>query len=82
MLGHESRRCRADEDAGKQVADQRRDFDPLGDEPEDQGHAEAGGNSGDQRNVVIHSVSFVGLPDERAPFVVRHDGNPRAPQLK
>lgn len=62
-VGHKSRRRWADDDACNEVADQRRHLNPFSNETKDQSNAETGGNGGDQRNVVIHPVPFVGPPD-------------------
>ena len=54
-VGDEARCRRADDDAGDKVADQGRQLDAFGDEAEDQGDAEAGGQGGDQGNIVFHA---------------------------
>ncbi len=57
---HEAGRRRTNQDAGEQVADQSGHLDPLGDEAEDQRHAEAGGNRGYQGEVVLHRCPWIG----------------------
>ena len=45
---------RPDQDAAKQVADQRRNSDSFADDPENQGGAEGRGNGCNERNIVFH----------------------------
>ena len=54
LVGDEAGRERADRDAGEQIADQRRDAEPMGDRAEDEGEREADDDRGDQRRVMRH----------------------------
>ena len=54
-VGDEAGRGRADDDAGDEVADQRRQLQPRGDEAHDQREAQGGGDGGDQADVVRHA---------------------------
>jgi hypothetical protein len=58
-VGNESGRRWANEDACNKVTDECGHLDPFGNEPEDQSDAEASGNGRNQRDIVVHSVSFV-----------------------
>ena len=57
-IGGEARREGADHDAGQQVADQRLDAQPVGQQTEDVGQHQAGGDGGDQRCLMFrHRLS-------------------------
>ncbi len=53
-IGHEARGGRTDQHAGDQVADDRRQLQPQGEEPEEQGSAEGDGDGGDQGELGVH----------------------------
>jgi len=53
-VGNKAGRVRTDQHAGNQIADQRRQFQPRGDEAEDQRQPEGGGDGGDQIDAVGH----------------------------
>ena len=58
LVGDEARRVRSDQHAGDQVADQRRDAEPVGERAEDEGQPETGNDGGDQGRVMRHRQSF------------------------
>jgi len=51
LVGDVARRERPDDDAGHQVADQRRQFQPVGHGAQDEGQAQADDQHGDERCV-------------------------------
>jgi hypothetical protein len=53
-VGDEPRRVRADDDAGQQVADDRREPQSLGDVPQDQRGRQPAGQRQDQVQVAVH----------------------------
>lgn len=55
-IGHKARGRRTNDNARDQIADQRRNLQAFGDEAQDQGHAEASGNRGDEGDVVFHAI--------------------------
>jgi len=58
-VGDEARRRRPDHDASQQVADERREFEARRAVAEHQGQPEAGGNRGDQADVVRHPAGIL-----------------------
>ena len=52
LVGDIARRERADQDAGQQIADQRRDAQTLGERAEDKGEHEADNDGGNQRRMM------------------------------
>ncbi|MNJ60138.1 hypothetical protein D3C77_558510 [compost metagenome] len=69
-IGDETRRGRAEQNAGEQVANQCRELQLLGDEAEDQGQAEPPGKGGDKRDVMFHQDSCVWATGGRQPVSV------------
>ena len=64
-IGDEAGRGGADDDARDQVTDQRRHLQACGDEAHDEGKPQAGGNRGDQSDVMGQSASSSGLGTRR-----------------
>ena len=58
-IGDESRRERADQHAGEEVARQRRNPYPMGQRPKNKGEDEASNDRSDQRRVMRHRISKV-----------------------
>ncbi|MNN29134.1 hypothetical protein D3C81_1427240 [compost metagenome] len=56
-IGDETRRAGADDDAGDEVADQGGNLDAFSQEAKHEGDAEAGGDGGDEGEVVVHASS-------------------------
>ena len=54
LVGDEARRERSDHDAGEQIADQRRDPEPMCQRAKRKRQHEADDDQGDQRRVVRH----------------------------
>src|SRR5947207_1537571 len=54
LVGDKTRGERADHHAGEQIADERRDAQPVGDRAEDEGEPDPGHDRGDQRRRVMH----------------------------
>ena len=54
LVGDEARRERPDQHAGEQIADQRRDAEPVGESAEDEGQPQTGDDGGDQGRVMRH----------------------------
>ena len=55
LIGDEARRERADGDAGDEIADERRQLQPLGHEPESEGEHKAEYQGGDERGRMRHA---------------------------
>ena len=54
LVGDEARRERADGDAGEQIADQRRNAEPLRDSSKYEGESKSDDDGGDERCVMRH----------------------------
>ena len=57
LVGDEARRVRPDENAGDQIADERRHAEAVGESAEDEGQPEAGDDRGDKRRVMRHRLA-------------------------
>ncbi len=54
LVGHKAGRERPDQDAGEQIADERRDAQALRERAKHEGEHETGDEGGDQRRVMMH----------------------------
>ena len=72
LVGDETRRMRADKDAGDQVTDKRRQAEAIGDGAEDERKDEAPDDGRNQRRIVRHTLSPLApascLSKNRVPF--------------
>ena len=78
-VGHEPRRVRADEDPGHEVAHDGRELRARGRHAQDHGEAQAGGDRGDQGDVVGHGPILARAPGPIQRRVAIPRGAPVAP---
>jgi len=55
-VGDKARRVRPDQDAGYEIADQRRNSEAIGESPEDESQPQTGDDGGDEGRVMRHCL--------------------------
>ncbi len=75
LVGDKARRARADQEAGQQVADNRRKAEAKRDQAAHQGSGQAPGESDDQVEVAVHGTRYTGrLSDWLHPVATADSG--------